>query len=91
MRPSLDCAASTFEEARTFRSRSTRRLARFSVISTWVPLSLRFAVKTALRSSYEVNFRAWIASVGRFGIRVARARNMFLQRVPTRSLSSLVG
>ena len=57
MRPSLDCAASTFEEARTFRSRSTRRLARFSVITTWVPLSLRFAVKTALRGSYEVNFR----------------------------------
>ena len=55
MRPSLVHDASTFGESRAFRSKSTRRLVRFSVMTMCVPLSFRLLVKTALRGSYDVN------------------------------------
>ena len=51
MRPSLVHDASTFGESRAYRSKSTRRLVRFSVMTMCVPLSFRLLVKMAQRGS----------------------------------------
>ena len=56
MRPSMVQVATTPSTDRAFWSSSDRRIVRFSVITSRVPLSCRFAPKILCRVSYEVNF-----------------------------------